>query len=116
MRMPFGKYQGQSVYDIPIDYIYWLKNNASLFGELEDIVDERIEKAEQEQYEEAQRENSQLVTAFEMGLLKTIYRRIAMKWHPDQGGSTQAMPAVNEFYDELRVAVQGPTMGLNFKD
>jgi len=33
--------------------------------------------------------------------LKTIYRKLALKHHPDKGGSEQDMKAVNNEYDEL---------------
>ena len=33
--------------------------------------------------------------------VKTLYRELAMKHHPDRGGSNEAMKAVNNEYDEL---------------
>ena len=33
--------------------------------------------------------------------LKPIYRKMAAKYHPDRGGSTEAMVAVNEFWEEI---------------
>ena len=38
--------------------------------------------------------------------LKPVYRRMASKYHPDRGGSTEAMVAVNEFWEEI-----GRTLG-----
>lgn len=31
-----------------------------------------------------------------------VFRRLAIKWHPDKGGSTEAMQALNEAHDELK--------------
>jgi uncharacterized protein (DUF3820 family) len=35
------------------------------------------------------------------GDAKRIFRDLAFKWHPDRGGSQEAMKAINEFYDKL---------------
>lgn len=37
----------------------------------------------------------------ENGNAKRIYRDLALKYHPDRGGSKEAMQAVNEFYQAL---------------
>jgi hypothetical protein len=34
-------------------------------------------------------------------LLKSVYRRMTKKWHPDAGGHVRAMQAVNDFYHTL---------------
>ena len=34
--------------------------------------------------------------------LKAVYYRMARKWHPDAGGTHEAMQVVNEFYEELQ--------------
>jgi len=33
--------------------------------------------------------------------LKSLYRKLAMQYHPDRGGSDESMKAVNNEYDEL---------------
>ncbi len=33
---------------------------------------------------------------------RTIYHDLAKKWHPDAGGTKEAMQAVNEFYERLK--------------
>ena len=33
--------------------------------------------------------------------LKAAYRRLAMQYHPDMGGDTEAMKAINAEHDEL---------------
>lgn len=40
MKMPFGKYKGEEVEDLPIRYLIWLKENTELYGDLEKLVDE----------------------------------------------------------------------------
>jgi len=38
MRMPFGKYEGHEIDDIPLDYLDWLAENCDLYGRLRDEV------------------------------------------------------------------------------
>lgn len=38
---------------------------------------------------------------FSVDDLKPIHRKMATKYHPDRGGSTEAMVAVNEFWEEI---------------
>lgn len=35
------------------------------------------------------------------GSARRIYRELALKWHPDRGGSEMAMKAINEFFQLL---------------
>lgn len=41
--MPFGKYAGEYVCDLPIDYLEWLQDNADIDGDLADAVEASIE-------------------------------------------------------------------------
>ena len=43
MQMPFGKYQGEKIEDVPRDYLKWISNNLDLYGDLrEAIFDELV--------------------------------------------------------------------------
>jgi uncharacterized protein (DUF3820 family) len=42
--MPFGKYKGEYVTDLPIKYLDWLYKNVELFGELEEAVNYMLDK------------------------------------------------------------------------
>lgn len=33
--------------------------------------------------------------------VKSVYRQMSQKWHPDAGGTKEAMQAVNDFYQQL---------------
>jgi hypothetical protein len=35
-------------------------------------------------------------------VLRTSYRQLVLDFHPDRGGSTEAMQAINEAYNRLR--------------
>lgn len=43
MTMPFGKYKGQYVFDLPIGYLEWLQNNVPLRENLEKAVSKAID-------------------------------------------------------------------------
>lgn len=43
MTMPFGKYKGEYIFDLPIGYLEWLKDNVELNYRLEKVVDRAID-------------------------------------------------------------------------
>ena len=45
MQMPFGKYAGYDLEEVPKDYLLWLSNNIDLYGDLREAVfDELVGK------------------------------------------------------------------------
>lgn len=91
MIMPFGKWQGYDLAQIPTGYLTWLSSNTDLYGALKNAVQAELDRREGK---EAQAEGA-------VDALKNVYRSLAMKWHPDKGGNHQAMQAINEFYEKL---------------
>ncbi|MBA2883060.1 hypothetical protein HNR65_003417 [Desulfosalsimonas propionicica] len=89
MKMPFGKYRGFEVDEIPEDYLRWLVKNVNLREPLRSSVFEALD------------EHPEREILPEQATIKTIYRRLSMKYHPDKGGDTAAMQAINDFYAEL---------------
>jgi hypothetical protein len=95
MRMPFGKYKGLMVEEVPIEYLHWLWSNVSLFDPLKSEVHFQIYGFD-------------LPTANtvndipENDEISRIYKQLAMKWHPDRGGTKEAMQAINEFREMLK--------------
>jgi len=91
MLMPFGKYRGREVADLPKLYLDWLYRNVALREPLQSEVTLALFGASY--FSE--------MPMVDLGKVKRIYRELALKWHPDRGGSVQAMQAVNEFYERL---------------
>ncbi len=102
MEMPFGKYRGNYIDEIPTSYLSWLWRNANLFGALRDAVYEELRTREaREEFANSGASSGTSVSVIDAKQIQRIYRTLAFRWHPDRGGSTSAMQAVNEFYDEL---------------
>lgn len=91
MKMPFGKFKNMEINEIPENYLNWLYENVNLRPGLKEAVEGRLYGWTTSQVFFSSREE-----------LKSVYRRMALKWHPDRGGSNEAMQAINEFYNELK--------------
>jgi hypothetical protein len=89
--MPFGKFKGRDLRHVPDDYLDWLFE-IDLRDPLKSAVHREISRREGVDYAPATTNG---------GRIKQVYRELALKWHPDKGGTTSAMAAVNEFYEKL---------------
>jgi uncharacterized protein (DUF3820 family) len=41
--MPYGKYKGRKLADVPADYLLWMYSEGKLFAALEEYVEENME-------------------------------------------------------------------------
>jgi len=89
MRMPFGKFKGCEIEEIPTEYLRWLEGNIPLRGSLAIEVDRVLFG------------NHKLTVALDRSTVKRVYRALSLEFHPDRGGSNEAMQALNRFHDEL---------------
>lgn len=89
LTFPFGKYKGFRISEIPINYVVYALQNMDLPEELnEQLRDVLIE---------------QLDLSFADNVnVKSAYRNMCKKYHPDMGGSDYAMQIINEFYNLLK--------------
>ena len=90
MKMPFGKYKNQRITEIDTSYLTWLLNNTNLEYNLKRYIMNYLESLE----------NSFVDPNAEA--IKKIYYQLSKKYHPDMGGSNEAMKAINEFYNLLK--------------
>jgi hypothetical protein len=97
VRMPFGKHKGEDIDDVPRDYLRWVLSNVDLrdHGLKRAICDRLDMPAEQPRAPEPP------VGAIEK-LIRAWHRAMALKYHPDRGGSHDAMVAVNDGAEILR--------------
>lgn len=90
--MPFGKYKGKPLGEVPGDYLEWvLKNCTRTSAYLRGAI---------------QRELHSRATSPASSISGIIvarwYREMSLRFHPDRGGSHEAMVAVNACYERLK--------------
>lgn len=95
--MPFGKYKGRPLYELPDDYLEWLSTR-ELRGTLKSAVIRELRK--RTGIETAHPGPSGALLDVR-GIAAAWYRRLAVEFHPDKGGSHEAMKAINRGRDLL---------------
>ena len=115
IKMPFGKYKNKRLSKIPTDYLEWCRDKCdTLTDELRRAVEEELSARESMAAEEADpaagKAAEPAVRAPRMsplgqtlaGEVRMMFRNLALKYHPDRGGSPEAMRALNEFHETLQ--------------
>ena len=111
MDMPFGKHKGTPLDELPDDYLVWLYDLDNLFPPLRRAVDEEYESRWGPAWEAppppppVEPRATNLTTdenALLTEMLRAGYRALALKNHPDQGGSTGAMEKLNLLMEKVR--------------
>jgi hypothetical protein len=110
MTFNFGQYRGMPLDDkIPTSYLQWCLRECTNLGhyeraciiqELEDRGGKAGQKAD-EILHRATANKIALLHAIIHERVRDIYRDLARIYHPDLGGSVEAMRALNEFKDRL---------------
>ena len=131
-KMPFGKHRGKRLQSIPTEYLVWLRDeNDTLDAQLRKDVEYELgrrddvpppanvpppppEKKEpstskkkpaaaaKEEEEDAPVRNVSPLGQSLGGNIRMLFRTLAMKYHPDRGGSANAMEALNELHDQVQ--------------
>jgi hypothetical protein len=98
--MPFGKYKGRSLTDIPTGYLNWLLANCDLDHWLQGAV--RNELVDRAEYVTEAGETASDLPAHLPAIVRQWYREMSLRYHPDRGGSNEAMKAIIEAHGRLR--------------
>lgn len=106
MKMPFGKHRGAAIHDLPDDYLEWLHGLDNVRGRLRKAVDAEWRCR---QWEEESRRPVEYMSEFDAEdklllaeLIRSGYRQMAMKHHPDVGGNPEVMRKLNALMERLR--------------
>jgi hypothetical protein len=122
--MPFGKYRNKRIGKVPTEYLVWLRDSYSgLTDEVRHAVEQelRVREAEEAPAPEAvpaTTKGGEPVAVRTVsptgqalaGNVRMMFRNLALKYHPDRGGSEMAMRALNELHDQVQELI-GRTFG-----
>lgn len=90
MKIEFGKYKGYDLHDVPENYLLWMIRNSQ----------ERIDTF---QNELQRRENELEANAdFAVRIIKSGFRELSKKLHPDMGGSAAEFQELTAAYEKLK--------------
>ena len=94
MHMPFGKHRGVPLEQVPEAYLLWLLDNCRQLSPT-------LREAIQQQLELRPRERA-AVPAERAEILRDWFSQMTLDFHPDHGGSNEAMRVVWQGYACLR--------------
>lgn len=103
MRMPWGKHKGEHVQELEDIYLWWLYGQSIRDFSLAQEIEEEARSRWPEKFikKVVVVQSPPTNDSGIMADVKSIYRKLALKFHPDHGGDNMAMAALNEFKELL---------------
>jgi Putative quorum-sensing-regulated virulence factor len=118
MQLPFGKYRGHFVSEVPTEYLRWVLAHMDINGTLRRSIEYEVRRRrpyfssrffippvspiDRDTDLRSFKEDYRLKVRT---ALKTAYREMALRYHPDRGGSHEAMLAVNDLYERFNALI-----------
>lgn len=101
MNMPFGKYRGVEIAELPDDYLGWL---LGLGAELREPLRTAVmaEWQSRQRPRGAMRALPEPVVSAAQEIVTAGYRKLTLERHPDKGGVGEKMTALNLAAEALR--------------
>ena len=93
--MPFGKFKGSALAELPDNYLSWLWFEVGLREPLRSGVRQELEGR-------GLLDTKPSAGSLDLGAVQRIYRELSFEFHPDRGGNTEAMKALNLFYERVK--------------
>jgi hypothetical protein len=109
--MPFGKYRGCDLGEIPSDYLRWALNVVEapwLFNAIHHELDmrQRTDQKHQESHSSSSRPDRSPNVQDAHELVTSGLHALAKKYHPDVGGDLRRMQTINACAEWLRLKVK----------
>jgi hypothetical protein len=108
VKMSFGKYRGQDVKQVPSSYLLWAMGHAGCleweyYAPLRRAIKAELRRrGDGDEADEAPWDDPAGTDLDVEAVCLQWFREMSKRWHPDRGGSDQAMAAVNDGLDRLR--------------
>jgi hypothetical protein len=98
--MPFGKFRGRDLRDVPDSYLEWLIDNLNLDGWLLTAVRRELQSRDDDEPSRGYRhQETRHPPPPDPADLRAVvgrwHRQLSMAYHPDRGGSNEMMRVVN---------------------
>jgi Putative quorum-sensing-regulated virulence factor len=105
-RMPFGRHKGRPISALPTGYLCWLTTLEDLKWHLREAVEAELRRRPDavERDDDGRRRPPPRPPALPPWepVVRAWQREMTLLFHPDKGGSHEAMQAVNAGADKLR--------------
>lgn len=106
--MPFGKHKGEPLGEVPTDYLVWvhakrIRNPPWLLGAVEAELQRRRNRDRYSSSPPPQQSQTTSGTSVQVAdAVRRWFAKLALQYHPDRGGSVEAMRIVNQAHDLLK--------------
>lgn len=97
MILTFGKHKGSHVRDVPTDYLQWLLHGGT-FTFRSEWMKAQV-KAEYDRRLNGSSESNH--GGLTVDGVESVFRSLSRTWHPDRGGTTEAMQSLADMRDAL---------------
>jgi hypothetical protein len=99
--MPFGRYRNRELWELPLSYLEWL-TTIELEPMLRHSVETELRRRGQHHYQP--RPETTPDHRLPLGpILTSWFAEMSIRFHPDRGGSNEAMAALNVAYARRRL-------------